>query len=653
MHSAIENKTCFALCFPQLKKGYDRLRPCSRMNLRGPDGIEPTMSGKQHRKFIWHFDSPVEDIWPIMADTARFNEAANLPKHEIEEIPQPDGSVQYIGSAKVGPLTLVWEDHPVNWIENRWFRHCRTFRTGPLKMMCATLEFFPEENGCRGEYTLEAEAATLFGRIMLATRFFTAAERDFTKLAQDARDFAAGRSAVEFQTPPPVLESGAEARAKTLVERIEASPHGHGLAGRLSDYVMSRQEVDVVSIRPLKLARDWKTPTRQTIEVCLQAAKDGLLSLRWDLLCPRCQIGKVTVLALDQLPEGAHCPSCNIDYGRDYTKNLELVFQPAASIRQIDSKEYCLFGPMSTPHVKAQLTLEPGESRSETLDLAHGFYRLRTLEPGEETVFEWRNGLFPDMTVVDAEMVISERSNPDSITFHNKSERRLTLILEEQEWKRDALTAHRATTLQAFRDLFDEDVLRPGDDVAIDYITMMFTDLKGSTALYERIGDSQAYHLIREHFAILGKAVRENNGAVVKTIGDAIMGAFANPADALQCAFQIQADFETYNASSGKEPAIITIGLHVGRCISVTLNNRLDYYGTAANKAARLESLSTGGDIAFSTELADDPSVRELLVPFKPEKGEAELKGFDYKMPYLRVTAEDLKRHRADRTTGL
>lgn len=604
------------------------------------------MNGKQQRKFTWHFDSPVEAVWPIMADTARFNEAAKLPKHDIEEIPHPDGSVQYIGTAKVGPLTLIWEDHPVNWVENRWFKHCRTFRTGPLKSMCATLEFFPEETGCRGEYTLEAEAANLAGRILLATGFFSSAERDFTKLATDARDYAAGRSDVEFKTPPPVLPAGAEARVKSLVGKIEASPHGHGLAERLSDYVMTRQEVDVISIRPLKLARDWRTPIRHTIEVCLQAAKDGLLSLRWDLLCPRCQIGKVTVLALDQLPEGAHCPSCNIDYGRDYTKNLELVFQPAAAIRQTDSKEYCLFGPMSTPHVKVQLTLEPGESRAEALDLTHGFYRLRTLEPGEENLFEWRVGPFPDMMVSDTEMTVAPRSERGSITFQNKSKRRLTLILEEQEWKRDALTAHRATTLQAFRDLFDEDVLRPGDDVAIDYITMMFTDLKGSTALYERIGDSQAYHLIREHFAILGKAVRENNGTVVKTIGDAIMGAFANPSDALQCAFRIQTDFEAYNASSGKEPAIITIGLHVGRCISVTLNNRLDYYGTAANKAARLESLSTGGDISLSMELAADPSVADLLDVFEPIAGEADLKGFDHKMPYLRLTKEDLARHR-------
>ena len=147
----------------------------------------------ESRTFVWHFDCPVEDIWPIMADTARFNEAAGLPKHDIAEIAQPDGSVEYIAQAKMGPFDLVWEDHPVNWVENKWFRHARTFRTGPLSTMCATLEFFPEEAGCRGVFILEASAANLLGRLILATRFFSGTERTFTLLVNHARDFVNGR----------------------------------------------------------------------------------------------------------------------------------------------------------------------------------------------------------------------------------------------------------------------------------------------------------------------------------------------------------------------------------------------------------------------------------------------------------------------------
>ena len=81
--------------------------------------------GGQSRTFVRRFQVPPEAIWPILSDTARFNEAAKLPKHTIEEIPQDDGSVQYIGRAKIGPFSIVWDDRPVNWVANRWFRHCR------------------------------------------------------------------------------------------------------------------------------------------------------------------------------------------------------------------------------------------------------------------------------------------------------------------------------------------------------------------------------------------------------------------------------------------------------------------------------------------------------------------------------------------------
>ena len=54
------------------------------------------MGAPKSKTWVWQFDRPAGEVWPVMSDTARFNEAANLPKHQIEEILQPDGSVQYL-----------------------------------------------------------------------------------------------------------------------------------------------------------------------------------------------------------------------------------------------------------------------------------------------------------------------------------------------------------------------------------------------------------------------------------------------------------------------------------------------------------------------------------------------------------------------------
>jgi class 3 adenylate cyclase len=175
----------------------------------------------------------------------------------------------------------------------------------------------------------------------------------------------------------------------------------------------------------------------------------------------------------------------------------------------------------------------------------------------------------------------------------------------------------------------------------------MFTDLQGSTKLYEKAGDFQAYSLVREFFATLGAAIRQNNGTVFKTIGDAVHGAFANPRDALLGAVRIQADIDRFNAGSGRTPIGVKIGLHVGRCIAVTLDNRLDYYGTAVNKAARLADQSGDGDIVLSQEMAAEPAVKAELKKVRLRKDSAELKGFGDPMPFLR-----LQRREQDKLTG-
>ncbi|MGB0554709.1 MAG: adenylate/guanylate cyclase domain-containing protein [Alphaproteobacteria bacterium] len=297
---------------------------------------------------------------------------------------------------------------------------------------------------------------------------------------------------------------------------------------------------------------------------------------------------------------------------------------------------------MSTPHVKVQLTVEPGESRSEAIDLTRGTYRLRTLEPGDEVSVQFETGGFPEVIAEGNRLGAGEPGEPGAVTFHNRSARRLTFMIEELGWRRDALTAHRVTTLQPFRDRFDEQLLRPGDDVDIDHVTIMYTDLKGSSALYEAIGDSQAYHLVREYFAVLGKAVRENNGSIVKTIGDAIMASFADPLCGLKWGIQIHRDFEIFNANSGRVPVTIKLRLHVGRCISATLNNRLDYYGSATNTLARLEGQILGRDIVFSEEFARDTPVVPLVAVLKAEREENALKGFEEPVPFYQVSQDTL-----------
>ena len=97
--------------------------------------------------------------------------------------------------------------------------------------------------------------------------------------------------------------------------------------------------------------------------------------------------------------------------------------------------------------------------------------------------------------------------------------------------------------------------------------------------------------------------IREHDGAIVKTIGDAVMAAFHEPLQGLRAAIAMQERVAEFNAKS-TEPIVLKLGLHEGPCIAVTLNDRLDYFGQTVNLTARLQGESEGGDVVVSAPLA-------------------------------------------------
>lgn len=590
----------------------------------------------------WTFDHPPAAMWPLLADTARFNEAARLPRHQITEIPQPDGSVHYFAAARIGPFDIKWQEKPVNWVSEQWFEHTRYFRSGPLKVVTAELHIEPDRAGSRARYSVRIEPANLFGQLMLG-RILSSTKATFSRMADEAAAFVAGQRTQPFTFSAAPASADVQRAVDRMAAEIEGTPNGHGLARKLADHILTAQEVDLWRVRPLALARKWNCPPRHAIELCLQAVRAGLLQLRWDLLCPRCRIAKGWSGGLDRLPQGAHCSSCNIDYERDFSRNVEASFHPAPAVRALESGEYCMWGPMSVPHVKAQILLQPGETRELKATLPFGPYRFRTLEPGPEAEIDWRSGGAPELILEDGGIAAGAPARPGTLRLANRAQRPLIAIVEDRSWVADALTADRVTALQTFRDLFSDDVLRPGDDVAVGRIALLFSDLKGSTALYQSIGDASAYHLVRDHFAFMAKVIREHEGAIVKTIGDAVMAAFVSPAQAVAAAIDIQRQVAAFNRASHmaetgtSPPIVIKLGVHSGPTIAVTLNDRLDYFGSTVNMAARLQGQSDGGDIVLSPEIIQDSGVARLLSGLPLAEDRASLKGFGQPIRFFRL----------------
>jgi len=584
--------------------------------------------------WTWTFDLPPHELWSVLADTNRFNEAMGLPPYVLEETPQPNGTVLRRGRGKAAGFTLEWEEKPYEWIEGRHFRQSREFTKGPFRRFGPIFDLEPDgKGGSKVSYALDYEPLTLTGRLFGA-RLARQAGGVVEKRILEAVAFAKGERTTWFDLKPPELPEGARERAAALAAEVDRSPYGNGLGRPLADLVLGGMATDLAHLKPKKLALDLKVPQRAAIEACLAGTRAGLLTMKWDLLCTNCRGAKLTASALSELPRGAHCPSCNIDYDRDFEKNVELSFAPAPSVRPLGVGGFCLSGPMATPHVAVQLLLAPGEKRSIALDLPAGSYRLRTLHPGAFVDVEYDprhgGGAFPGVRVTDKGVEALAPGQAGMIAFLNDAGFELAALIEDRTWTREALTAPEVISLQAFRDLFAEATLRPGDEAGVSQVALLFSDLQGSTALYERVGDAAAFNTVREHFALLASIVRDNDGAVVKTIGDAVMASFGDPAHAVKAALAMQARIVDHDL-------VLKLGVHAGPSVVVTLNDRLDYFGSTVNMAARLQGQSAGGDIVLSRAVADDPAVQPLLTAVAAREESVPLKGFADPISFVRL----------------
>jgi class 3 adenylate cyclase len=196
------------------------------------------------------------------------------------------------------------------------------------------------------------------------------------------------------------------------------------------------------------------------------------------------------------------------------------------------------------------------------------------------------------------------------------------------------LTAKRLLTNQIFRDIYRTDTLDVDQGLKLTSLTFLFTDLKGSTELYDRVGDLVAYDLVREHFRVLNEIVASEAGAIVKTIGDAVMATFPTPDRALAAALRMRDSVRVI-----KNDLVIKIGIHEGPCLAVTLNDRLDYFGQTVNIAARVQGLADAQAILATKSVVEYPQVSKMLEVSKlaPTAQDTTLRGVAGKMMIYQI----------------
>jgi class 3 adenylate cyclase len=400
-------------------------------------------------------------------------------------------------------------------------------------------------------------------------------------------------------------------------------------------------------INVLNFSAAHKLDEEKAISGFLHASRLGLFEMNWNVLCPGCG----GVLDSSQQLRSVHkeaydCALCSRAYEPTLDEMVEVVFTVSPRVRKIaahdpqllplweyfrqifwgtgiDLPEENFVAQMEEFTIDA-MEIGPGEKAQLSLTLPADFVIL--FEPvthfahfidvkGEPT--KERQNLSLIFNKAHSPTVTTEmQPGPLRIVMDNKSDVRAlpTVWIAAHHLhdllakRRPFLTAKRLLTNQTFRDIYRTDTLDVDQGLKITSLTFLFTDLKGSTALYERVGDIVAYDLVREHFKALQEIVVSEAGAVVKTIGDAVMATFATPDRALAAALRMRD-----SVHSLKNDLLIKIGIHEGPCLAVTLNDRLDYFGQTVNIAARVQSLASSRAIFTTKSVVENAQVAKML----------------------------------------
>ena len=468
-----------------------------------------------------------------------------------------------------------------------------------------------------------------------------------------------------------IVENGLLERKMTEIEQARSwSPR---VISKFETLIRDGDDLSLYRVNPLAFARDRAIAEAEAIDLFLHAARCGLFEMRWDVLCPQSGMVLDSFGTLRTLKTHYVCGLCDVTGETDLDDFIEVTFSVSPQLRRLPFHDPDMLS-VEDFHWKLRFCDTgrlPGQ-QVRFLDVLRGLTRgLTFLPPASVTTLTANVGPGalagtnvqtqagfalpvagePATTPTRVRIRYDGQSfsptlpavppGPAEIEVENTGPQRGSLLLVN--WPPEVLaqttkppldfepfiTGGTLLARQTFRRLFRSERVDEREGLGIRQVTFLFTDLKGSTAMYERVGDLNAYALVREHFALLESAAQEHSGAVVKTIGDAVMAVFSRPTDAVSAALRILEEIGRFNRDHDRPGIILKIGAHCGPSIAVTLNDNLDYFGQTVNVAARVQALADAGEICITEALYTAPGVRDLLAGRHVVEFDAPLRGVE------------------------
>lgn len=460
---------------------------------------------------------------------------------------------------------------------------------------------------------------------------------------------------------------------------------------KLENFIRGTDDWALFRANPFAFAEERGVNEDEAIDLFLLASKVGLFQMTWNLICAGCGAAVQSFATLRNVCASFHCHLCSVDIETRLDDFVHVGFTISPRVRAIAAHNleqlsvedlYVRYhftregriAPGGTRFVEVipQLTkaigyLAPNGTRSFEIEVDAGglvahdvisnnifLFQIDAASPSPNPEQRLR---LQDGTLDAAP--ISLAPGKVKIVIHNDSDKRNSvqfffkpqaMIDQDMDLIRQGkptglvfdkfLTGRRLLTSQTFRQAFGAEVIRSADGIGVRDISILFTDLKGSTEMYDRIGDLKAFALVNQHFERLNRAIIRNQGAIVKTIGDAVMASFESPVRAVLAAREMLREIEAFNNEVGEREIVLKVGVHRGASIAVTLNDRLDFFGQTVNIAARVQGLADADEIYLTDDVYRAEGVKALISELHVSPREVQLRGVQRPISVHRVSAK-------------
>ncbi len=596
-------------------------------------------------------------VWALMADSNRWDRAIGFKRstysYDLVDPADPRSRAQ-IGRTRVMGMEVSWLEIG-DGVEGRFLSAERRFLTGPVARGGYDYTVAAEGAGTRLEVRSYIERAPMMPPELAAALIEKTGQALVRHVDALARVLErGGATALAGSDEPPLrlarrflwaagADPGWNGPSSPIAEdtlafcssRFAEAPVLPRIRDQLLELLRTRSDDELTQLRPLELARAWHENEREVVRGFLYATRAGLTDLRWQLDCPVCRVGAEVAVSLDKLARRAHCSDCDIAFELDLAANVEATFSINPALRKVKDGIFCASSPWHRPQLFAGLRLEPGQLRALTTRLPAGGLLVRVgqrravlpADPPPRSV-EVR---IEDGGVIVARGPGASEDGSTEVSCENGSAVPLTLLFERADYPSDAVPGTMLATFPEFIDLFSAEAPAVGLDLTVGNLSVLFSDLTGTTSLYRRIGDARAFALIQAHFQEVTAVIAAHEGAVVKTMGDAVMATFTSPAHALAAGLEMARRVGKAAEARGVPGLAVRVGIHEGACLAVRANGRLDFFGTTVNLAARLQAQAGDNEVAMLNTTADRPDVaRVAAAEGVPASAFAKrLKGFD------------------------